>query len=92
LKDNLIKAVDYGQKLGTDYIEVRAQRLIKTFLTTEDGIVEVTEIAIPVGGISVPVNKLSLLAPYIGLTILLAVAAITVGYIKKRKRRTGIIS
>ena len=92
MKDNLIKAVDYGQKLGTDYIEVRAQRLIKTFLTTEDGIVEVTEIAIPVGGISVPVNKLSLLAPYIGLTILLAVAAITVGYIKKRKRRTGIIS
>ena len=92
MKDNLIKAVDYGQKLGTDYIEVRAQRLFKTFLRTEDGIVEVTEIAIPVGGISVPVNKLSLLAPYIGLTILLAVAAITVGYIKKRKRRTGIIS
>jgi len=42
----------------------------------------------PVGGISIPVNKLSLLAPYIGLTILLAVAVISVGYVKKRKRNT----
>ena len=40
----------------------------------------------PVGGIWIPVNKLELLAPYIGLTILLAVAVMTVGYIKKRKR------
>jgi hypothetical protein len=43
-----------------------------------------------VGGIYIPVNKLSLLAPYIGLTILLAVALITVGYVKKRKRHTMI--
>ena len=41
----------------------------------------------PVGGISIPVNKLELLAPYIGLTILLAVAVATVVYVKKRKRR-----
>jgi len=45
----------------------------------------------PVGGISIHVNKLSLLAPYIGLTILLAVAVITVAYVKKRKRHTEII-
>jgi len=45
-----------------------------------------------VGGISVPVNKLALLAPYIGLTILLAVAVVTVVYVKKRKRNTEIIS
>jgi len=43
----------------------------------------------PVGGIYIPVNKLELLAPYIGLTILLAVAVITVGYVKKRKRDTN---
>jgi len=42
----------------------------------------------PVGGIYIPVNKLELLAPYIGLTILLAVAAVTVVYVKKRKRNT----
>ena len=42
----------------------------------------------PVGGIWAPVNKLQLLAPYIGLIILPAVAVITVGYVKKRKRKT----
>jgi len=40
----------------------------------------------PVGGIYIPVNKLALLAPYIGLTILLAVAVVTVSYVKRRKR------
>jgi hypothetical protein len=46
----------------------------------------------PVGGISIPVEKLALLAPYIGLTILLAVAVVTVVYVKKRKRNTEIFS
>jgi len=46
----------------------------------------------PVGGIWVAPNKLELLAPYIALTILLAVAVSTVVYIKKRKRDTEIIS
>jgi len=46
----------------------------------------------PVGGIYLPVNKLELLAPYIELTILLAVAVVTAGYVKKRKRHTEIIS
>jgi hypothetical protein len=46
----------------------------------------------PVGGIWIPVNKLELLAPYIGLTILLAVAVSTAVYLKKRKRNTEIIS
>jgi TldD protein len=40
LKDDLIKAVDYGQKLGADYVEIRTQRLFKTLLTTKDGRVE----------------------------------------------------
>jgi hypothetical protein len=34
----------------------------------------------------IPVNGLELLAPYIGLTILLAVAVATIAYIKERKR------
>jgi len=46
----------------------------------------------PVGGIWLPVNKLELLAPYIGLTILLTLAVITVAYVKKRKRDTEINS
>jgi TldD protein len=40
LKDDLVKGVDYGRKLGADYVEVRGQRLFKTFLTTKDGRVE----------------------------------------------------
>jgi len=40
LKEDLVKAVDYGQKLGADYVEVRTQRLFKTLLTTKDGEVE----------------------------------------------------
>jgi len=44
-----------------------------------------------VGGVWIPVNKLELLAPYIGLTILLAIAVITVGYVKNRKRNTEIL-
>ena len=39
----------------------------------------------PVDGNQVPVNGPEWLAPYIGLTILLAVAAATIAYIKKRK-------
>ena len=38
------------------------------------------------------INKLALLAPYIGLTILLAVAVVTVVYVKKRKINTEINS
>jgi hypothetical protein len=49
-------------------------------------------LAVTVGGIWVPVDKFVLFAPYIGLTILLAVAVITVGYAKKRKRNPQIIS
>ena len=40
MKDELVKAVDHGRKLGADYVEVRGQRLFKTFLTTKDGRVE----------------------------------------------------
>jgi len=40
----------------------------------------------PVGSIYISVNKLALLAPYIGLTLLLAVAVVAVVYVKKRKR------
>jgi len=40
LKDVLAKTVDYGQSLGANYVEVRAQNLFKTSLTTKDGTVE----------------------------------------------------
>jgi predicted Zn-dependent protease len=40
LKEDLIKALDYGQKLGADYVEVRTQKLFKTLFTTKDGKVE----------------------------------------------------
>jgi len=40
----------------------------------------------PAGDNHIPVNEFELFAPYIGLTILLAVAVITLGYVKKGKR------
>jgi len=49
-----------------------------------------------VGGKATPINvqiiEPELQTPYIGLTILLAVAVVTVAYVKKRKRHTEIIS
>jgi TldD protein len=36
----LKKSVDYGRSLGAEYVEVRAQNLFKTLLTTKDGTVE----------------------------------------------------
>ncbi len=41
-----------------------------------------------VGGIYIPVNKTELLIPYIGLTILSALAILTIVYAKKRKKQT----
>jgi TldD protein len=40
LKDTLTKTVDVGRSLGAEYVEVRAQNLFKTLLTTKDGTVE----------------------------------------------------
>jgi len=60
--------------------------------STHEVVIAQTPPTAPVGGVCIPVNKLELLAPYIGLTILLAVAVITAVYVKKRKRNTGIIS
>jgi TldD protein len=40
LKDTLTKTVDHGRSLGAEYVEVRAQTLFKTLLTTKDGTVE----------------------------------------------------
>ena len=40
----------------------------------------------PVGGIIVPVNRLGLLAPWMGLAGLAALAALTVALLRKRRR------
>jgi TldD protein len=40
LKETLAKTVDVGRSLGAEYVEVRAQNLFKTLLTTKDGTVE----------------------------------------------------
>jgi len=61
-------------------------------LGAESSVMNLTVEEVPVGGVWIPVDKLELLAPYIGLTILLAVAVITVVYVKKRKRNTKINS
>jgi len=67
-------------------------QILESQANISKGEMTVTKPSAPVGGIYIPVNKLELLAPYIGLTILLAVAVITVGYVKKRKKHNEIIS
>jgi TldD protein len=57
LKDALVKSVDYGRSLGAEYVEVRAQNLFKTLLTTKDGMVEGAKEGIENGaGVRVLVN------------------------------------
>jgi len=79
-----------GFALGNYTISASAIPVLGELDTTDntcvDGMVAVMYETKPVGGISIPINKLELIAPYIGLTILLAVAVISVGYVKKRKR------
>jgi hypothetical protein len=41
---------------------------------------------IPVGGVWVPINKFELLVPWIGLASLLTVAAVSVVYVKRKKK------
>jgi len=66
---------------------------LQSQVTISEGEMTSTEPSTPaVGGIYIPVDKFSLLAPYIGLTILLAVAVVTVVYVRRRKRNTEINS
>jgi hypothetical protein len=39
----------------------------------------------PVGGVVVPVNKLGLVAPWVGLAALASLAAVTVALVKRRR-------
>lgn len=41
----------------------------------------------PVGGVWVPINKFELLAPWIGLALLIVATAASVGYVERRKRK-----
>ena len=40
----------------------------------------------PVGGVWVPINKFELIAPWIGLASLITVAAVSIVYVKYRKK------
>ena len=70
-------------------------------VTDDDGLTDtatkdVTVSEVPVGGkatpINIPMNSPDILTPFIGITTLLAVAVVTVVYVRKRKRDTEIIS
>jgi len=78
-----------AERAGSTTLDLHDTKLVssqkqQTSHNSIDGTVTIP--STPVGGIYIPVNKLELLAPYIGLTILLAVAVVTVVYVKKRKR------
>jgi hypothetical protein len=50
-----------------------------------DGVGDACE-RVPVGGIVVPVNKLGLVAPWVGLAALASLAALTVALVRRRRR------
>ena len=57
MKDELMSIIDYGQKSGASYVEVRAQNISKTIISTKDGKVEVVTEGLEKGaGIRVLVN------------------------------------
>ena len=63
-------------------------QILQSQAIVSEGEMTSTSPSAPVGGISIPVDKLSLLAPYIALasTILVATAATAI-YVKRRKKR-----
>jgi hypothetical protein len=67
-------------------------QILQSQAIVSEGEMTSTPPSTPVGGIYIPVNKLQLLAPYIGLAILLAATVVAVVYVKKRKRKTEINS
>lgn len=57
MKDELISIIEYGQKVGASYVEIRAQNINKTIISTKDGRVEVVTEGLEKGaGIRVLVN------------------------------------
>jgi hypothetical protein len=91
-KDNGTATVDLSSEFN-ETVKVTAS-VSGNVILSEPNAIEVGSEAIiveevagqaPVGGIWSPVDKLELLAPYIGLTILVAIAVTTIVYVKKRK-------
>jgi parallel beta-helix repeat protein len=56
-------------------------------LSTKSITIQFAPLAPPVGGVWVPINKLELLAPWIGLASLITMVTISVVYVKHRKKQ-----
>jgi len=72
----------YTDPAATDVTHTQGER-------TGDGQVTLTWSAappVPVGGIAVPVDRLGLLAPWLGLTALVSLAALTVAVVRRRRQ------
>jgi len=89
--DEAISGTYYGTEVN-DYIDngyislmVWAKNCHDATICTD--YVKLDYTPIPVGGVWVPINKFELLAPWIGLTSLITVAAVSVVYVKHRKKK-----
>jgi hypothetical protein len=81
-KDNATRTVEFGILMACKTDTVVAFKNLKVETLDQSNR--------PVGEDYIPVNALEVLAPYIGLIILLAVAFTTVAYVKKRKRTRSV--
>jgi len=74
---NVMEVTNYTYIYFTYNHSIQEVRIIVTHVTSS-----------PVGGISTPVNKLELLAPYIGLALTISIAAVvTIVFSKHRKKQ-----
>ena len=71
---------------GGSYIYLLAWGLDCEYATISTDYVKLEYTSAPVGGVWTPVNKFELLAPWIGLASLITVVAVSVGYVKRRKK------
>ena len=79
----------YAKNQGESILDLYDTLLLNSLETAishanNDGNVTVSD---PVGGIWIPVDKLKLLAPYIGLALAISIAAVVTGVFVKRRRK-----
>jgi hypothetical protein len=73
------------QRLKLGYPPTDPTEPVITFPMGQEDMTCTANFGLPVGGIAVPVSRLGLLAPWIGLAALVSLAALTVAVVRRRR-------